>query len=381
MNRRWLATALLIAGCRGEADWADQGFDSPRWRELAALEAGRDLAVQHLRLYQVLDSLPNVLAGFPAGASMLVAGIDSAPPAVRRKIATELSRLWPRGAETDLRLALVFYRPSALASTRGRRVFEGTILPERTDGKTCLVALTERFDWQHEWVDPSERRLRSLIAPCLYLARFGRPGPGVARWLAETGYQGMQSAEWLFRPGALTAGFDYWGQSDRGEWVAPLLVAFGRDPLPPYWSGAPAVGCLAGRAGACDQFVRGPRLSYRGAALPVMVGVAAADDDYYPELGGRSQWVDDLIRTRGEAAFGTFWRSEADFPAAFRTAYGEDLGPAVARWERHDWEQRRERPPVRLGAPIDPVTAGAGLGWGLLILLLPLVAARRRTMF
>ena len=378
MNRRLLAFALLTVGCGGEDD---RGFRNPRWWELSALQVDRRLAVQQLRLHQVLDSLPALVGRFPAGAATFVAGADSAPPLEHQKISTTLGRLWPPGGAKDFRLAVAFYRPSVLDSARRHGVFEGTILPERTDGKTCVIAIAEQRNWQRDWVSPNERRLRSLVAPCLYLARFGHPGHAVARWLSETGYQGVQSAEWLFRPGVPTLSFDYWGQSDRGEWISPLLVAFGRDQLPPYWSGAPAVGCLAGRAGSCDEFVRGPRRSYRGAALPVMVGVAAVDDDYYPELGGRSQWVDDLIRTRGEAAFGTFWRSEADLPAAFRTAYGEDLGPAVARWERHDWEQRRERAPVRLGAPIDPVTAVAGLGWGLLILLLPLVAARRRTMF
>ena len=266
MNRRLLAIALLTVGCGGEDD---RGFRNPRWWELSALQVDRRLAVQQLRLHQVLDSLPALVGRFPAGAATFVAGADSAPPLEHQKITTTLGRLWPPGGANDVRLAVAFYRPSVLDSARRHGVFEGTILPERTDGKTCVIAIAEQRNWQRDWVSPNERRLRSLVAPCLYLARFGHPGHAVARWLSETGYQGVQSAEWLFRPGVPTLSFDYWGQSDRGEWISPLLVAFGRDQLPPYWSGAPAVGCLAGRAGSCDEFVRGPRRSYRRAALPV----------------------------------------------------------------------------------------------------------------
>ena len=381
MIRRLLTIALLTAGCRSWPDAGDRALRDPRWWELSGLRADRRQAYQHLQLYQVLDSLPKAIAGFPAGASTLVIGFDSAPSAERGRIETVVRQLWPEAAAADLRLAIVFSRPGANDSVRRAGTFEGTILPERTDGNTCVVVLAERVDWQGHRVGPSQRRLRTLIAPCLYLARFGRPGQGVAHWLAETGYQGLRSAEWIFRPGVLTLAFDYWYQSEPGEWIAPLLLALGRDRLPPYWSGPAAVGCLAGRVSACDEFVRGPVRDRRGAPLPPLAGVAAADDDYSPELSGRAQWVDDLIRTRGEALFGTFWRSELNLPAAFRAAYGEDLGPAVARWERHDWEQRRERAPVRLGAPIDAVAGLAGLGWCLLILLLPLVAARRRTMY
>lgn len=381
MNLRLIASSLLLIGCRPQSDQGDRFFRDPRWRELTALQADRRLAHQHFRLHQVLDSLPGLVARFPANASIEVVGLDSAPLAGRRKIEVELGRLWARAGTTEVRLAVAFYRPDGPDSTRRWGGFEGTILPERADGKTCVVSVAARTNWRGEWVGAPERQLRNLMAPCLYLARFGRPGQGVARWLAETRYEGVRSAEWMFRPGGLTLAFDYWYQSEQGEWFAPLLLALGRDRLPPYWSGPPAVGCLAGRPAACDEFVRGPVRDRRGAPLPTVAGVAAADDDYYPELGGRAQWIDDLIRSRGESAFGVFWRSDADLPAAFWAAYNEDLGPAVARWERHDWEQRRERPPVRLGAPIDAGAAAAGLGWGLLILLLPLVAARRRTMF
>ncbi len=380
MRRSVFVIAMVAAGCR-TPDPERRWLRDPRGWELTALETDRRLARQQLEIHRVLDSLGSVVARFPAGAPTMLVGLDSAPPAARRVVETAIGRLWPLDAAHGLRLALVFARPVGRDSIRRPNPFEGTILPELTDGKTCVGVASTRTNWQGEWVGATRGQLQRIVAPCLYWARFGPPGSGVAEWLAATKYQAVQSAEWLLRPGMAAPGSDWWFESGRAEWFLPFLLALGHDRVPPYWNGAPAVGCLAGRVAACEELIQGPMRTRRGAVLPQVRGIVPADFDYYfSELGGRAEWVDHLIRTRGEPAFRQFWQSDASLATAYRAAFGEDFGPAVAAWERHDWEKRRGQARVQLGAPINPKAAIASVGWWLLILLLPLVAARHRTL-
>ena len=381
MSRRSVVIAMLVAGCQGQ-DSETRWRHDPRAWELSALQADRRVASQQLQAHRVLDSLGAVVSRFPRGFATMIVGLDSAAPAARLAVETAVSELWPAEPAQSLRLAVIFSPPGVRDSIRRPSPFEGTILPELTDKETCVAVGSTRTNWQGAWVGATRGQLQRLIAPCLYWDRFGPPGTGIADWLAATKYQAVQSAEWLFRPGTTVQGYDRWFDTGRGEWFAPFILALGRDRVPPYGNGVPAVGCLAGRTAACEELIRGPARNRRGAVPPAVTSVVTADyDQYFSELGGRAEWVDHLIRTRGEPAFRRFWRSDADLAEAYRAAFGEDLGPAVATWERHDWEKRRGQPPVRLGASINPLAAFAGLGWWLLILLLPLVAARRRTMF
>ncbi len=381
MTRYAVVIAALVAGCQSQ-DPETRWDGDPRAWELSALKADRLAASRQVQAHGILDSLTSVVSRFPAASTTMIVGLDWAPPATRRTVETTVSGLWGHEPAPGLRLAVVLTPPGVRDSIRRSSPFVGTILPELTDGRTCVAVGSTRTNWEGHWVAATAGQLQTLIAPCLYWRRFGPPGPSIADWLARTKYQAVQSADWLLRPGRSVQGADREFDAGRGEWFAPLVLALGRNRVPPYWNGVPAVGCLAGRIAACEELILGSERNQPGNVSPAVGGVVFTDyDRYFSELGGRAEWVDHLIRTRGEPAFRRFWQSDADLAGAYRAAFGEEIGPAVARWERHDWEQRRGQAPVRLGVPIDPAAVLAGLGWWVLILLLPVVAARRRTMF
>lgn len=378
--RRWLIVIWLgAAGCGSLPASASSWFLDPRWREASALIAERARAARHLALYRILDSLPAQLARVPAGASSVVLGLDSVSDPDRRSLEAKVAQVWSRARGGDLRLAVVLYGPDSAESTTPRARFEGSILPERIDGRTCVSVVARRSNWKGQLAELGSGQLEGLIAPCVFRARFGPPGLGMQRWLAGTDYEAIQSADWLYRPARSSVRFESWYRPEGGEWFVPLRLAFSQ-LVTPYWSGPSAVGCLAGRNQDCERVVLDPVRDARGVPIVAVAGVVPSEEWSYLRVVGRAAWVDHLIRTGGEAAFQRLWRGDADLAAGFRVVYGQDLGDAVAEWERIDWQRNSDAPPVRLGATIERGAAAASLGWGVLILLLPLIAARRRSL-
>ncbi len=378
--RRWLITlGLGLAGCGSLRPSTSAWFDDVRWRETAALKSERARSARHLGLYRVLDSLPAQLALFPTGPSSVVLGLDSLPEPARRALEEGVAHAWSEARGGDLRLAVLFVRSPTEDSTAAEAAFWGSILPERTDGRTCVAVVARRFNWKGELARFGDQ-VADAIAPCVFRARFGPPGPGMERWLLETDHEGVRSADWLYRVAQSGSRFESWYVPEQGEWFVPFRLALS-SLVTPYWSGPSVVGCLAGRKADCERVVMDPAVDRRGAPLATVAGVVPTEEYWYFGYAWRGTWVNHLIRTKGEPAFQRLWRSDADLASGFRAVYGQDLGDAVADWERKDWARETgDAPSVKLGATIELGTAAAGLGWSVLLLLLPLVAARRRSL-
>jgi hypothetical protein len=230
-----------------------------------------------------------------------------------------------------------------------------------------------------------------MLAPCLYYARFGAPGAAVRTWLEGTGYRGIQSVDWLVRPAAGVPDQYWWYQpgawSDQMGWARALAVlptlAFGSaERTPPYHLGANVVACLAGRREGCDRAIVAPEAGPRR-VLGSIPGVVPRPSDHLwlsaTEIGP-VRWTSELIRTGGDQRFQRLWASDGNFAAAFETVYGQPLDTSVLDWARVHWERRLGRPPVRLGPSVEWQSVGSTVGWAALLLLLPMLGSRRRTL-
>ncbi|MEO8139034.1 MAG: hypothetical protein ABI742_05270 [Gemmatimonadota bacterium] len=236
------------------------------------------------------------------------------------------------------------------------------LLPELTDGHTCLVLLPAVRQGEYDsgnaagwWRSSVRRYAGQAIAPCVLRAVLGTPGPGVAGWLAGRRYDLAASISWAvggssgFGMGATWFERVAWYQT-----AMPLLMQRIVGVLPePYIYSLGSASCAGGHALRCAELIA------PGHSRPHGAGVISVAAVYGSRSGGLSSedgaFVSDLIQERGLDRFRQFWRSPLPVDSAFAQAYGQSLGG----WT-HDWLVRRVGG-VELGAPIHPLGAVAGL--------------------
>jgi hypothetical protein len=188
----------------------------------------------------------------------------------------------------------------------------------------------------------------SLMGPCSFVARFGRPGPQIDRWLQGHAYS--------------LAGYAAWDSADR-----PLFGRrtglFPRQGLP-----ARTAQCVMGDRAACREQLG---LDASGARSPdrEIVPVTFRDFSLVGDQLGHVErlFMSDLVLTLGPERFGAFWRSNDDVQAAFAATAGEDLSVYAARWLGRSYD----------ATPGGPRVAPASLAALLLTIGLLTLVARR----
>jgi hypothetical protein len=216
------------------------------------------------------------------------------------------------------------------------------LLPEATDGRSCLAVLALRsrtglggrgpWFWRYSPFAGSLDASTSLVGPCAYYAAFGQPGPRIRSWLESTGYSPAGYPDWAFRsdstrPRRLV-------EQSFLLWLAPGLLS-----------------CAAGNLQLC-----------RDAALPA-VGQQASDGGPRGIVDAKLQqrrnllfvrhpfrdfvrlYLSDMVLHMGRERFARFWTSEASVESAFAAAMGMPLEEWTMRWAQDqigEWDYRAE---------------------------------------
>lgn len=387
----WLLLAVLAA-CSGRGESARFAGTSERWARRDELNAARvDLSLRTL-----LDSLPARLAALPERSVIVVGPADWERSVTPESARARLAAIWNRAADSasGMRLLVWFYRPKpdtadlseqgAGALVRPGSGFVGSFMPEATDGRTCVVTLPVEPQW--DWTEARENTWGMWALPaCVFRARFGPPGPAMAKWLTATDYSAVSSLRWLQGHGperSPWAAEDVFHGMAGTDWLHPSMLLYAwhatQGDLVPYFAGPAGVRCAAGLAGGCRDAVLGDS-AWRRSRVRRPAGVAQWETSWYGlEVFRRPVWISELIRREGEARFRRWWRSNTGLEEGFRAAYGQSIDESAREFVRIDWQLRGGARPIRLGTPIDPGSVATVVAWLALFLALPLAAARRR---
>ena len=394
---------LVVGGCRrGPAgdDDADPSTERALDEREYALGSEIDRMVTALTLEdQAARRSELAAAGVGRTVSVVVdSGLaDSAVPVPR--IRRLVDSLWPERPDSSVRLVLSLYRPRAARRETNEwanhRGFGGTFVPSLVDGHTCLVSLSNRLPWLRAKGPALEWNMADALAPCVYLARFGPPGPAMAEWLARTNYLAVAVAPALSDHAMLRQLLrSRWDDdllartlSQLPIWARPLAVPVVMSPrgyLPPYYAGPAGVQCLAGRDSGCVTALGRRYREYERYPLEAdqidLTGVVPTRVrfEWFDNPLVASRWFATLLRYGTEEQFAAFWRGAGSLSEAYQAAYGAPLDQAIAAWARREWDAGGDRPPVRLGVSIEGGDVAALIGWGLLLIGLPLAAAAGR---
>jgi hypothetical protein len=291
---------------------------------------------------------------------------DSLVPAWEREVASQWLRMSWRALQpghADIRVA------AAIVSDTGRvrpgqmrywQVAPTVVLPERLDGRTCLVEVPirrvrggdanaarvaelrrRRLDQQMVAapMDETYPNLGDLAYPahrlslgaCGWLAAYGPPGRGMRAWLDSTGWRGASGALFVDTPRA------------RAPWRTSFALTGVVDVLSPMIFGASraqlaAQSCAGGAEHACRAFAfeAAPRLApFRDFGMTTSLYAAQGVGAGFTEaFDPRMRLLDDVRRAIGQDRFRTLWRDDRDLPEAFASAVGAPLMPWLHAWTR-----------------------------------------------
>lgn len=207
-------------------------------------------------------------------------------------------------------------------------------LVEGPSGPVCVVAVL--IPWRTLASDEEWRRgsARGVLGPCALHATYGRPGPGVTRWLERGGYLFLDVA----RPFGESS-----GEGD-GAAAGTVRGLFGTRDFRARRVPPTAQRCLTGRLEACRRWLTTPQeiesaffrwtgtpdhfLSRRTEMISAARGYGWAGYADLPE----ARLVADLEAEFGSERFGRFWRSGKPMPEAFTEAFGEPPARWMHRW-------------------------------------------------
>lgn len=196
-----------------------------------------------------------------------------------------------------------------------------SILPEATDGRTCISML--RLPRGIERADDIARRLRafrggSLLGACTFVLAFGTPGQAARSLLAV-------NPVWIL-DGQIAIPPTAWQPATRGDstsarsWIAGQW--WGR------WT-APEIACGAGDLASCEAIMAGRvQLPYSGSFAQ---GVTSSRQRTWGRIHDAG-FLAAMAYRAGPERFGLFWRSDAPPHEAFRAATGEPIEVATQRF-------------------------------------------------
>jgi hypothetical protein len=198
--------------------------------------------------------------------------------------------------------------------------------------------------WRPEGAD----QRTNILGPCAFYARYGLPGARVSTWMRGAGRLALERADAPFDPPESWTSPAWFGRRANGIRTTPQGPGDVR-----------LDGCLMGSDEACAANITqgliepdplGPG-STLAAEVPTLLHSRPGPRQFASIADMASgRMLADLERRFGPEAFGAFWRSDAEVPVAFESAFG--LTPAA--WGR-EWAVS-----VAGANPRRPVLPGAG---------------------
>jgi hypothetical protein len=300
----------------------------------------RDGVLASLKKEPPLPGGPRIkfdLALAPAAQRALTNGLDA--------VATGL-----RPYASDVRTMLVF------TSDPNRREVSASwyLLPDATDGRTCLVLQfldenTRQFlntagDMR---LDELQSRMSRQLGPCAFYTAFGKPGAGVERWLREYNYVYAWSTDWQIPNVPLDLAEDL---SDAS--LSDLLQHLVRPAE--TWGGQPLSvrACAHGNQTQC-RTVLSLSDRYWGTIPPLGTRYAVARG-WYNWGDSRERvmqtFLADLVQFTGRDRFERFWRSPLPRDSAFATTIGMSIEEYTHRWLQGKFPAVHYGPYVAVGS-------------------------------
>ena len=315
-----IALALLPPRIRTERS----GVRLPQIDRRAARQL--EWATESLEQLELRDSLMSIVG---AGRSF---GDDSIafllPPRFPERAASAVHQLvgasWQ--ARTDgaprVRFALALRVDSAPRGQDSlgisRYTSEIKLLPELTDGHTCLSTITLATGDARTVASTGRIGLNLLaklrrygIGACAYYGAFGIPGTGVRAWLDSRAGSPLRDAGWTNDPLATRAEPTRW--SGMLWWDQDFIDQ---------------VGCAAGDPVRCRGILWDERTADRSRVQFANFAVLGVPSYSY----GVRSYLADMIAHYGRERFERFWTSDAPLEQAFEQAMGEPIEQYTMKW-------------------------------------------------
>ena len=256
-----------------------------------------------------------------------------------------------RLAIVDTAMRVFITRPTSDSAggsaLRARRPFDVSwLLPDSTRATCLTVVRLNRDDVSNLLIATGT----SLLGPCAFVARFGRPGPHVERWLRATEYAFAAYAAW----------------SNTGLWTTRT----DETPYPKRSLTAAQAQCVMGHGVRCRSLLA---IDSMPTATPESHFTPVTFRDFSmggPRLGRYERlFLSDMARDLGPDQFGAFWRSQQPVAAAYTSATGRALEADASAWLRRFYD----------GSPGGPTVPAATLGaFAAALLVAGLTTIRRR---
>ena len=363
-----------------------------RWRASRLLAPRVQRAWDLSRTLALRDSVLGATASsWRSGARLRMVAASGVPASlvasIRKAVAPAESRRGGSAAPVRVLLAAVedtLHPVPDLPVAPPRGITLAYLLPQATDGRTCLViaavgpdalaalragvsadSLLQRDLWGR-WTGASSPGV--LLGPCAFYGAFGPPGAGVAAWLRST--DGVPALDAAYFVGAASGGpAEHWSAMEwrRQPWLAPDFEA-----------------CAAGRADRCGAAVLAPgepwpwwyppqfRFGSQLSAPGVLNLGRLRRAGFYRLDVLEADLLDGLLRGIGPQRFAALWRSDEALDQAFAAAVGQPLGV----WTMHWVQQRIGKAPRGPTVPL-PAALGTLLLIGLAVAAGTVYAASR----
>lgn len=327
--RRWLILAGL--GCLAIAvaylpppqrEWRIGPMEepTPEQARVQRLTRAYNRADHLLTGERFLDSLRRELGRRPIDGGLQVVVRGPLPAESQRLFREAVVNMWQR-VERQPGATLV-----VILNTDERWYQSRYVVPSALDGRTCAASFG--VDWSVKWLrqgqaarDAAQRPsqlepwIRNEVAPCLYFAVFGNPGPAINRWLVARAFKPAYDADWQATPPSFRFQ-DEPAAYDLSRWD----VSFD------------ALACATGGEERCQEALLLPvERDFRVSLVPGVVMQQFWSNSFLTE----QHYLANLVHEMGTERFGRFWRSNTPLDTAFQQAFGQSMRVWTAGWARH----------------------------------------------
>jgi hypothetical protein len=379
LNIQRLVPAAVVAAFLAIASLARPGIPksagvAPELTRLTDIRRRVTRATNRVEALTRRDSVLAMLPTHPATNAEPVLVLDRRLPAAHRSlIERAVKRQWASlrlgTSVVPVVVAVVVdtvMSPGRYETLRGEYAFDYILPtpagPTINDRCITIVSLHTR-----NLVNAESRGLSELVAspnnasrllgPCALFARFGQPGPEIARWLRARDYDLATYPRWYVLPA--TAGEDMadrWriANTNNADMISQTM-----------WLSPEATGCAAGSTRLCASTILGAA-GGDTSNVGALIMMNTPRDSHWRLLAPR--YLSDLVTALGPDDFARFWQSTLSPNAALVAVAGRPLDVWTHQWAVGLIGEQRVGPAVSFGDVAGAFTlAGLSLmiaAWG-----------------